>query len=737
MSNSTSSSSRGGVDGGGGRNRPTAIRSADKGGSSSSSRPSTMAAPTSASSSSREKLPSHAGSGANGVRGGQRAVASTGKNGTPSPAADRHETEQQQQQRPSPFAPASRTVSADKFVRGGPSRTTSSGQNGDRPTWDPPAAEEENASSTPTPAPAPPSKTKRFSFKPEQSGDDFLRLSEPTGRYEGGPSYTKFRDATSVDPVDALADMAQPIWVRDPSNYSTDLAQMFNQEVEDYVRYISPTQEEHEMRMLTIERMRVTVLSLYPRAEVMVFGSFETKLYLPTSDIDVVLIDPRIQPPGCLFKIAAKLSEHNIVSKIEVVDKARVPIIKYTDALTKFAVDISVNVETGPEAARIVTQFVEDPKLGLGIRGLMYVMKQFLLQRHLNEPFTGGLGSYGLLILVSSFLMMHPMIQCGKLQPEENLGILVLEFLQVYGKCFNFAQVGIGVDIENGTWYFRKENVYWLKRKMGLLTILDPQDKTNDVGSGSYNFHQVRSEFQRAYTRIVCMIGATYERNRQSVAGARNGTSNSETNPSVRPNSILGAFLSVPKDLFAVREHSQLLADKVRKGLVETGVPQETWDKVMAASSGSPLAHAGTKRKRDWEHRGDDGGDDSPLPTPTRPSAQTSTRNGQPQPARPQQRQQKPTQPQEQSGKKNSSPPQSRREKDAGRESWMPSTPATSSGRLAQDSAEKTPPTQSKRRGVDLALSAPPPVPTWNDRDTESDMEISEGDSDTGPRRKK
>lgn len=36
--------------------------------------------------------------------------------------------------------------------------------------------------------------------------------------------------------------------------------------------------------------MENTILSLWPDAQVMVFGSYRTGLYLPTSDIDIVVI---------------------------------------------------------------------------------------------------------------------------------------------------------------------------------------------------------------------------------------------------------------------------------------------------------------------------------------------------------------------------------------------------------------------------------------------------------------
>lgn len=39
---------------------------------------------------------------------------------------------------------------------------------------------------------------------------------------------------------------------------------------------------------------------------------------------------------------------------------------------------------------------------------LIFVLKQFLLQRDLNEVFTGGISSYSLILMVISFLQVPP-----------------------------------------------------------------------------------------------------------------------------------------------------------------------------------------------------------------------------------------------------------------------------------------------------------------------------------------
>lgn len=57
----------------------------------------------------------------------------------------------------------------------------------------------------------------------------------------------------------------------------------FHEEIDDYVNFLVPTPAEHEMRELTVRRIRKVVHDLWGnKCKVYVFGSFETKLYLPS-----------------------------------------------------------------------------------------------------------------------------------------------------------------------------------------------------------------------------------------------------------------------------------------------------------------------------------------------------------------------------------------------------------------------------------------------------------------------
>jgi non-canonical poly(A) RNA polymerase PAPD5/7 len=130
------------------------------------------------------------------------------------------------------------------------------------------------------------------------------------------------------------------------------------------------------------------------------------------------------------------------------------------------------------------------------------VLKQFLIQRDFNEVWTGGIGSYSLILMTVSFLQLHPRIdprsQCN------NLGQLLIEFFELYGRCFNYMKTAIR--IQNGGSYVPKEDI--LKQfsasgyRSSILCIEDPLNPANDIGKGSYGALKVKGAFEYAYQQL-------------------------------------------------------------------------------------------------------------------------------------------------------------------------------------------------------------------------------------------
>lgn len=106
-----------------------------------------------------------------------------------------------------------------------------------------------------------------------------------------------------------------------------------------------------------------------------------------------------------LHTLERALIDQNIVepASVKVLDRASVPIVKLTDRETEIKVDISFNMNNGVKSAELIKTFKRQfPAL----EKLVMVLKQFLLQRDLNEVFTGGISSYSLILMTISFLQV-------------------------------------------------------------------------------------------------------------------------------------------------------------------------------------------------------------------------------------------------------------------------------------------------------------------------------------------
>ena len=85
------------------------------------------------------------------------------------------------------------------------------------------------------------------------------------------------------------------------------------------------------------------------------------------------------------------------------------------------------------------------------LRQMVIILKYILNCRGLNEVWTGGLGSYALTLLVVNFFQQHPR-KTAK-ESGESLGVLLLEFFELYGRNFNYEQNGIQVRNEGKNAY--------------------------------------------------------------------------------------------------------------------------------------------------------------------------------------------------------------------------------------------------------------------------------------------
>ncbi|KAG6839850.1 hypothetical protein C0991_011086, partial [Blastosporella zonata] len=399
------------------------------------------------------------------------------------------------------------------------------------------------------------------------------------------------RKKTSYDPNDGYASKKQRTdassrkspWVAGLDwTRCRHVAELLHKEVEAFTTYISPSPIEDEVRSLIVSLISRAVTRSFPDASVHPFGSYQTKLYLPLGyvtferyktpsltglrrDIDLVILSESMaynDKVTVLHALANTLKRAGITERVTIIAKAKVPIVKFITTHGRFNVDISVNQENGIVSGNIINGFLKDMhgtggvKGSVALRSLVMITKAFLSQRSMNEVFSGGLGSYSIVCLAVSFLQMHPKIRRGEIEADENLGVLVLEFFELYGCYFNYSEVGISVR-EGGT-YFNKRQRGWLDHyKPGNLSIEDPADPSNDISKGSFAFQKVRQTFAGAHSILTSSAYLTAG----ILTARRNGRSFS-LRDEPEELSILSSVMGVTQETINHRKLVQELYDK-------------------------------------------------------------------------------------------------------------------------------------------------------------------------------
>lgn len=108
--------------------------------------------------------------------------------------------------------------------------------------------------------------------------------------------------------------------------------------------------------------------------------------------------------------------------------------------------------------------------------------------------------------MVISFIQLHPRIDAQ--EPNANLGVLLLEFFELYGRFFNYYRVGIR--IKDGGAYVSKseiQNQMDPNYRPSILCIEDPLNPMNDIGKSSYGALMVKGAFEYAYGILHQAVG--------------------------------------------------------------------------------------------------------------------------------------------------------------------------------------------------------------------------------------
>jgi len=297
-------------------------------------------------------------------------------------------------------------------------------------------------------------------------------------------------------------------WIKKP--YYEPTKDGLNEQIKHFVEWVAPTEEERLMRADVCRRIERVVSKIWPNAVTETIGSTCTDLCVPTSDIDMVIFGvtfPQCNIDGgqsdanafaieCLYKLAKKLEEVAQKNSIEVLDSAKVPIIKMRDRKSGIEIDISFGVTSGKENSKVVLEYCKKYPL---VKPLTLVIKYYLKQKFLNNSWSGGIGSYTLVIMIISYLQLHAKND----EPSEStLADHLIGFFGLYGSKFNYVESVISI-VNEGK-YLRKSDKNWKnENNPSLLSVEDPHNPDNDVGCIAFKIENAKEAFFQAYNILV------------------------------------------------------------------------------------------------------------------------------------------------------------------------------------------------------------------------------------------
>ncbi|XP_044438231.1 uncharacterized protein [Triticum aestivum] len=182
------------------------------------------------------------------------------------------------------------------------------------------------------------------------------------------------------------------------------------------------------------------------------------------------------------------------------------------DAVRSIRLDISFKSpsHTGLQTTELVGELTQQFPAALP---LALIMKKFLADRSLDHPYSGGLSSYCLVLLITRFLQHEHHL--GR-PINQNLGSLLMDFLYFFGNVFDPRHMRIS--IQGSGIYLNRERGH----SIDPIHIDDPLCPANNVGRNCFRIHQCIKAFADAFAvlenELLQFTAESMKRTRESTS---------------------------------------------------------------------------------------------------------------------------------------------------------------------------------------------------------------------------
>ncbi|KAJ3113437.1 hypothetical protein HK100_001978 [Physocladia obscura] len=201
---------------------------------------------------------------------------------------------------------------------------------------------------------------------------------------------------TKITPTAAITDAP---WMTCAPEYkierSTSFDNALNHEANKLLAFLAPTEWQVRLRFHVSEVYSTTISTCIPTSHTIAFGSTGTGLFLPWSDIDLIIVNPldndiaieKQREISILEKVAQQLRDSNSTDNLVVFSIPRVPVIKLIDRRTSLNIDICYNRVRAIKAMEQVKIWIASVE---GLKELVMLVKLFLSSKGLSDSSKGG-----------------------------------------------------------------------------------------------------------------------------------------------------------------------------------------------------------------------------------------------------------------------------------------------------------------------------------------------------------
>ena len=295
------------------------------------------------------------------------------------------------------------------------------------------------------------------------------------------------------------------------------IVKCLQKDLEDYQKYIEDEIANKKEKIDDIiDQLQKVVNEIDPSYKVNLYGSYSTGLCLPWSDIDTVITSSDGSYDGNFLSLLnMKLMKKDWVKDQTFLDRASIPIIKLvsSDKFLNFHIDISMSSENhfGLKTVELVRKYLDKYKV---LKPIILALKTLLKNGSLNDPYKGGLSSYGLILMVVSFIQSEIDNEKYNESSPTILGETFLNVLGHYGIFFDYNNyVIITYPVEEKADNAEKDNTYQFIPNTHELIIVDPLNNQNNVAKSTFQFMNIKMGFLIAFmvAKEDCECGCHYE----------------------------------------------------------------------------------------------------------------------------------------------------------------------------------------------------------------------------------